>query len=137
MKTIPKETRPSIVQTIARARASIARQTAVVDASEAIMARLPDDIAEQTVISCSNEWIQLCSLSREQTERAMRALAAGEWSRRASDSANGGMMDYETHIDGVRVLIYAAPPPGSCRVIEEKIDIPANTVTKRRVLCTH
>ncbi len=115
------------------ARMTLAKFNRNVDIAERIHAKLPEDIQEKTAMSCSFEWLQLCNLDREQTERAMRALAAGEWDRKPS--RDPAMLDYETHIDGLRVLIYAAPPPGTCRVIEETVVVPAKTITRRTLVC--
>ena len=44
-------------------------------------------------------------------------------------------IDYDAVIDGVKVQIYGAPPPGSCRIVEETVEVPAHTEVKRTLIC--
>lgn len=130
----PNSTRELVETKLLPARQSIVRQMAVIAGAEKILSLLLADILERhTCLSCSNEWVQLSCLDREQVETSMRSLSAGKWEPKPS--SNGGMLDYEMEMFGVRVLIYAAPPPGSCRVVEDLVEVPAHTVTERRLIC--
>lgn len=66
----------------------------------------------------------------------MKYLSAGKWQRKIS-SGGSEFIDYETEINGVRVLLYNAAPLGSCRVIEETIEVPAKTITVRKLICAN
>lgn len=121
------------MNTITDARATLAHFAGNVDIAERLLARLPEDIAGHANISCSFDWFQLSNLDREQTERAMRALSAGRWTKK--QSSQDGMLDYEATCDGLRVIIYGAPPSLACRIVEERVEVPAHTVTTRKVVC--
>lgn len=126
----------AVAARISAGREKIARMEAFLVAAEKVLLMLPVEIVECHAHAVS-DWVQLCNLDREQVSDCMRALSSenpiGKWNRKSSHE--GGMIDYEATINGIRVLIYAAPPPGSCRVVEEIVHVPAHDVTTRRVLC--
>lgn len=117
------------VTSCARREAKLALEMA--EKAAKIFALLPFDIIDNSVIVTSGPWIQFCHCDRQQTQTILRSLNAGRWEKKL----NREFIDYEADVNGVHVIIYAAPPPGSCRIIEEKIEVPATTITKRTLVC--
>jgi hypothetical protein len=127
MNTITKPMRAAAWR-LANINALLANQETV----ERICAAIPD--IDGMMISACDEWIQISSPNREDVLSVMRALSAGRWEREVS-SADSTKIDYETKIDGFRVLLFCAEPPESCSIIEETIEIPAKTITRKTIVC--
>lgn len=98
-----------------------------------VMDKLPEDIAQRSDVY--NGALDLNQLSREQTVRALAALAAGKWTKKIN-TLMPECIDYEGEVDGVRVRLWGAAPPESCRVIEFEEVVPATTVKRRRLVCS-
>lgn len=73
------------------------------------------------------------NLSHPDALRVMHALRAGRWERK--EGGQEGTLDYVATINGVRVRLWSAQPPDSCRIVEEEYDIPASKGTRKRVIC--
>lgn len=72
-------------------------------------------------------------LPRASVVAVMQGLAAGKWTRTVS-TADDGTLDYtnETMFPGVKVRLWAAEPPPSCRVVECEELVPEHVVPAQR-----
>ena len=113
-------------------RARIANLSAMQDKMEAIIERLPND--EHLRIVASNEWIQICSATREQVVAVLSALNAGKWEKELCTMDNK-TVNYKTLIDGIEVTMHNAEPPTSCRIETQEIEVPAHKQTVIKLIC--
>lgn len=123
----------------AEIRRTLDRKLANLDRAEAIMARLPIELIERCIVFSRDDMtseieLMICNLSRETTLAALKTLG-GHWTKKINPSYPD-RIDYNQVIDGVAVEIYAAPPPASCRIVTEKVELPARTETRTRLVCT-
>jgi hypothetical protein len=64
----------------------------------------------------------------------MSLLKLGRWER--SSSVVDGCIDYTGKTeDDLIIRLWGAAPPGSCRVVEEEIEVPARIEKRRRLIC--
>ena len=73
--------------------------------------------------------------TREAVQEILNTVAAGQWTR----TTNGVKVNYETVVDGMTLRIYSAPPPPSCEVVFDDVEMPAQParVEKRaRLVCS-
>lgn len=84
-------------------------------------------------VSLVGETVDLDNPTRDQVLQIIKAFGAGEWEKKPS-AHDPSTIDYLTQIDGVLVRMYAAPPPPSCRVVEEWVDVPAVPATRVKKL---
>jgi|SRR5260221_11597139 len=61
--------------------------------------------------------------TREQVLAVIQAIP-GKWEKEPTQSF-GGALNYSLKVDGYTLRLWAAPPPPSCRLIEEEVEIPA------------
>ena len=82
-----------------------------------------------------SDYLDFNQLSREESLTVMKALKAGDWTKSANgyDSAT---IDYNTEINGMKVRLWAAAPPDSCRVIEVEEEVPATKIVRRKLICS-
>lgn len=74
--------------------------------------------------------------SREECLQIIRAFRGGRWEK--EKGFDDDKLNYITIIDGVQLRLYGAPPPNSCRIVEELEHVPAQpayTRVVRRVIC--
>lgn len=99
-----------------------------------VFARVPESLAKKcNVQNCA--WLDFDNLSREEAVEIMLVLNAGTWTKQLNYSSEA-LIDYEAVVDGVRVRLWAAAPPDSCRVIEVEEVIPATTMIRRKLVCS-
>lgn len=120
-----------IAETLESKRKYLQAALAHLDAYADIMARLPLDIIN--LCAPSDEWLQICGPSRTQVETILSALHAGRWEKSAHDE--GMALDYAGTVDGVRVVIYRAEPPTTCRIEEVTTYVPAHNRIDRKLVC--
>lgn len=68
---------------------------------------------------------------------ALMKVFGGNWTKEVVNN-DSGTISYYQMIDGIRVRLWSAPPPPSCRVIEKQVLIPAQPeqwVAKRVLQC--
>jgi hypothetical protein len=66
---------------------------------------------------------------RAETVELITFLKAGKWDKALSNSE--GKIDYiNKHLISMKLRIYAAEPPGSCKIIETEVEIPAQPARK-------
>ena len=112
------------------------REIATLKALNAALPELGVQVEKATV--SFSAFLDIDHPTREDVLRIMAALGAGRWEK----TANGATLNYITKdpfVNGLRVRLWAAEPPGSCRVVEETVVIPAapERVEKRkRLICT-
>ena len=110
----------------------LAEVIAATPVMERIVAALPDEIAQRC--NTGETTVQLSGLPREHVVLALRAIPGGRWEKKISHY-DGGTLDYECEIEGVRVLLFAAEPPLSCRIETEEVEVPAHKEIRRKVVC--
>ena len=94
---------------------------------------LPEEIASKCCIY--NQYLDFNSLSREQSLAIIRTLNAGKWTKTVNDYSPD-TIDYNTEINGVKVRLWSAAPPDSCRIIETEEEIPATKIVRRKLVCS-
>ena len=113
-------------------RARIAKLAGMQEKMEAIIERLPND-EHLRVVAC-NEWIQICSATREQVVAVLSALNAGKWEKEICTMDNK-TVNYKTRIDGIEVTMHNSEPPTSCRIETQEIEVPAHKQTVIKLIC--
>lgn len=108
------------------------------DRAGVIIRKLPVGAIDGAQLHC-DPWtekpeLMLYNLTREETVEVMLALGAGKW-RKAICPGNSTRIDYTAEVDGITVQIYGAPPPQTCQIVEEEIDVPAHKTIKRTLIC--
>jgi hypothetical protein len=128
----PQTKAEKITAFLAGRRAELHNRLAGLDALEKVMLLVPDALLPK----CSEQayGLDLDHLTRDEVVLAMREMGGGKWEKK-QNGCNPLALDYETRIYGVRVRMWAASPPGTCRIIEETVEIPASKQTVRRLIC--
>lgn len=103
------------------------------DKCGALMEKIPSEALGGCAIV--NGHLMVYGTSRDTALAVIRALSAGKWEKQLC-YGHSHKIDYTATIDGVTVQIYATQAPPSCRIVEETEEVPAHTVTKRRLVCT-
>lgn len=114
-------------------REKIQRQTRNADACESILAKLPRIIRSKAVIN--EEGMDFFQCSHDDAIEAMRCMGLGRWEK-SINASYPERIDYTINSNGILIIIWGAQPPGTCRIVEEEIEVPATKVIKRRLICT-
>lgn len=78
-------------------------------------------------------WIDFDNPTREQALEVIKAFP-GTWDKQQSSGSTpqAPLLDYAKYDNGVRIRLYAAPPPPSCRLVEEEYEVPAVPARKEK-----
>lgn len=128
----PKTKADLIAEMLADERQKMQDRLRGLEILAAFMQRVPDCLIPKCrEFNCG---LEMNNLTRDEVIIATRELNGGKWTKKPN-SYDALALDYETRIDGIRVRLWAAAPPGTCRIIEEKFTIPASETTVRRLIC--
>lgn len=97
-----------------------------------ILHKVPKEVLHK--VSVILDSLDFDHLTREEAVAVMSSVQAGEW-RKAQNDHFEASIDYTAVIEGVTVRLWAAAPPGTCRVVETTEEIPARTITHRKLIC--
>lgn len=122
-----------VAKKIAEAKERHAREIELLEKMGSLIDKLPDDIADKCNVY--GVQIDIDSLTREQAVSVMGILHAGKWTKNIN-ATQPTAIDYETTIDSVKVRLWAAGPPNSCRVVEFEEELPATKIIRRRLVCS-
>lgn len=120
----------NIANTLNQLKAEIALKEAQIAVLHRLAERLPDDHN----VSISHVGVDIDQpQSRETVTRIMQALGAGSWDKELC--GDDGKVNYITKgfHPIVKVRLWNAPPPASCRIVEEVVEVPAQPATTRKV----
>lgn len=109
------------------------RQVDLLNRASSILNRLPIHLAAKCRVYC--EQLDFDGLTREESIEVISELNAGTW-KKSVNSCDSTTIDYETAVDGVKIRLWAAAPPDSCRVIEIEEEIPATKIVRRKLVCS-
>lgn len=101
---------------------------------ENIMERMPEDAIDGVHIHFSTGEMMIYGLDHDRAIACMSAIGAGKWKKKLCPG-NSLTIDYNTTVDGVDVEIYGTPPPASCKIVEEEIEVPARKEIKLTLVC--
>ena len=101
---------------------------------EAVFNRIPLGLVEKCCFYGTTQ-IDLDNLTRSESLSVIAAMNAGRWTKSVNPSFPE-CIDYETIIDGVKVRLWCAAPPDSCRIIEFEEIVPATVVVRRKLVCS-
>ena len=122
-----------VARKLAEAKERYTRELDMLMRMADVINSLPEDIAAKCCIY--NDYLDFNQLSRQESLTVMKTLNAGKWAK----SANGwdtATIDYTAEIDGMKVRLWAAAPPDSCRVIEVEEEVPATKIVRRKLICS-
>ena len=108
-------------------------EIAQLESMAVVLNRVPASLAGKCSLWCHQ--LDFNQLTREESVAVMAALHAGKWAK-SVNSSYPDMIDYEGEVDGVKVRLWAAAPPDSCRVIEVEEVLPATTIKRRKLVCS-
>lgn len=82
-----------------------------------------------------SRWTDKIDFDRLKHPDVMRVVQAfpGKWTKTLS--ADSGRIDYETSVDGVSLRVWSGEPPPNCRIVEEDVYLPAQTVKRFKLVC--
>jgi hypothetical protein len=96
------------------------------------------EIGVKVSVTCGYDKIDIDNPSREQVVKLM-LLLGGKWNK---ETGCGTSINYTRvdPVDGLRVRLWSADPPPSCRIVTEEVHvpekvIPAHTETKTKLVC--
>jgi len=118
---------------IEEVKARHARELAKLGEMICVLNRVPEEIVRKCEVY--NEQLDFNNLTREETVAILSALPAGTWTKSVNASLPY-LIDYEGVVDGVKVRLWGAAPPESCRVIEVEEVVPATTIKRRKIICS-
>ena len=78
--------------------------------------------------------IDFDKLTHPQVVEVIKAVG-GKWSKTPDE---GGTINYETTIEGIKLRMWRGEPPPNCKIVEELVEEPAQParmVTRRRLVC--
>ena len=110
-----------------------------------LLERLPAEgfEVERATVSVSLNMIDIDRPNRKDVEAILRNIPGGKW-----DKIKGiieGDLHYTTReeiVPGFKLRLWCAEPPGSCKLVEEEIEvpeqpaIPAHKEIRKRLVCT-
>ena len=131
----PEKPQTIVARKIDEARARYTRELTMLMRMADVINSLPEDIAAKCCIY--NDYLDFNQLSREESLTVIKALNAGDWTKTPNlyDSERPAI-DYNAEINGVKVRLWAAAPPDSCRVIEVEEEVPATKIVRRKLICS-
>ena len=103
-------------------------------ALEAVFTRIPLALRGKCCFYGTTQ-IDLNNLTRSESLSVISAMNAGRWIKSVNPSFSE-LIDYETTIDGVKVRLWCAAPPDSCRIIEFEEILQAMVVVRRKLVCS-
>lgn len=127
--------RDRVVCVTSREREKLTLMLAQMDTIESILMKLPASVVDKACIIGGQ--LDFDHLTREEVLQTIAALDAGRWEKSKNISEELAL-DYKSEVDGVTVRLWAAAPPGTCRVVEEEVEIPATparTIIQRKLVC--
>ena len=129
----PEKPLSMVARKIAEAKARYVAELDMLTRMAGVIDGLPEHIAEKCGIY--NEYLDFNQLSREEAITVIGMLKAGKWTK-SVNAYSPETIDYNTEIDGVKVRLWAAAPPGSCRVVEVEEELPATKIVRRKLICS-
>jgi hypothetical protein len=126
----PEKPQSMVARKIAEAKARHQAEIALLNRMASIIDSLPEHIAQNCYIF--SDYLDFNSLSREQSLEVISTLKAGKWTK-SVNQCSPDTIDYLTEINGVKVRLWAAAPPDSCRVIEVE---EATKIVRRKLICS-
>jgi len=118
---------------VADRRKQLQERISKLDEIKEVMRKLPVHI-----ISKCREYdgqLDIDTLTREEVVTALSSLGAGRWSK-SVNTAYDAALDYHGEVNGIKVRLWAAGAPESCRVVEVEETIPEQKVIRRKLVCT-
>lgn len=116
---------------VERERADLMAKLAEFDRFAPLLEKLPEHVVPNTAICCNSLMIYRCD-THEKVMEVMTAPSAGRWEKYPNADVT---INYVGEVDGVRVEIYNAAPPPSCRIEEVEEEVPAHTRKVRKLVC--
>ena len=94
---------------------------------------LPESIGQKCAIY--NDYLDFNGLTRDEVLVAMMMIKAGKWEK-SVNLADSAMIDYNAVVGGMKIRLWAAAPPDSCRIIEVEEEVPATRIVRRKLVCS-
>lgn len=98
-----------------------------------VIEKVPADLTRKCYVG-NEKALDIDNLTRHEVVRVLAALQGGKW-KKELNTGNESLIDYIAEIEGVRVRLWAAAPPETCRIIEVTEEIPAKKVTRKKLIC--
>jgi len=95
---------------------------------------------ETATLSVCGNTIDFDNPSRLDVEKLLIHLKGGKWDKQPGCAE--AKVNYETReefLPGFKVRLWSAPPPRTCRIVEEEIEVPAQPARKeirKRLVCS-
>lgn len=120
---------------------NIQKRITEIEALKNLLKTIPEDgfEIEKSHLSFSGNMIDINGPSRKDVEKTLMFLRAGKWEK--EKHYDGEKIDYTSIneiVPGFRLRMWGADPPGTCRVIEEEVEIPAQPARiekRKRIVC--
>jgi len=128
----PEKPMSMVARKIEEAKTRYERELDMLVRMAGVINSLPEHISERCCIY--NDYLDFNQLSREESLTIMKTLSAGKWAK-SVNNYDSTTIDYNTEIDGIKVRLWAAAPPDSCRVIEVEEEVPATKIIRRKLIC--
>jgi len=129
----PEKPQSMVARKLAEAKERYTRELGMLMRMADVINSLPEHIAEKCCIY--NNYLDFNQLSREESLTVMKTLSAGKWTK-SPNGYDSATIDYNAEIDGMKVRLWAAAPPDSCRVIEVEEEVPATKIVRRKLICS-
>jgi len=121
--------------------ARIDRQIELLNVQRAVLVALAaklQELNEEIHISICGDHIDFDNPTRAQAVKLMTHLAVGKWHKEEGPSQDTINYIHDGAGSGVKLRLYAAEPPPSCRIVEVEEIIPAQPeqiVKRRKLVC--
>jgi hypothetical protein len=118
----------------------IEQRKAELEALRWLLQKLPEEgiELERAHISLWGPFIDFNSPTRKDVEKIMYFFKAGKWEKTPA----GARINYTSineYIPGYKLRLWCADPPGTCKIIKEEVEVPAQPPRKEireRLECT-
>jgi hypothetical protein len=121
---------------IEQTKQNIADLQELINVVEQLIPLLPDYDGSISV-SPYNKTVDFDYPTREETLKLMLALGSPKWEKELCGFASVNYISRTFH-PTIKVRIYSAPPPDSCRIVKEEVIIPAmpeRKETRYKMIC--
>jgi hypothetical protein len=80
--------------------------------------------------------IDFDNLSHDKILLLMQRVTLGDWEKELN-YIDKSRFDYTSgdFVPGVRIRMWSGEPPPNCKVVEEEVEVPATTMTVRKLVC--
>lgn len=132
----PSERLAAVEAVVSRTEERLRKGLEFIEIFRAVLGRVPGSVLPKASVILDT--LDFDHLTREEAVAVMTSVGAGRWAK-SKNASSEIALDYTAQIEGATIRLWAAAPPGTCRVVEVEETIPAmpeQKVIRRKLVCS-